>query len=334
MTSAHTPDTRVAPDDATITAALQLAQRAPSVHNTQPWRWRFDGTRLELHTDRDRMLPATDPHGRQQVISCGAVLHHARTALAAHGWHTDTTRTPDPDRPDCLAAIEFRPWPDPPAGIAARAGAINARRSDRLPLLHPEHWAAMLPALRKLVSPHDITLDVLDSTGRARLAAISEQAAAARRDDEMYQMELQWWAGHSGVQEGVPLDALVSDAEAARVGVARAFPAAPHSMRRAEHTDHAQLVALGSGGDSVPNWLHTGEALSAVLLECTAAGLGTCAVTHVTELPAGRRTLANLLPHQAVPQVVIRVGTVPPGESELPLTPRRPLTDILTIEHT
>ncbi|MBB5916227.1 nitroreductase [Nocardia transvalensis] len=333
MTSTNAPGTSTGPDEATIVAALESAQRAPSVHNTQPWRWEFDGTRLDLYADADRMLPATDPHGRQQVISCGAVLHHARTVFAAHGWHTDTTRVPSPDRPERLASIEFRPWPDPPPGVATRAEAIGARHSDRLPLLPPENWTAVLPALRMLVSPHDIALDALDDTTVARLTAVSQQATAARRDDRMYQQELRWWAGHSGVPEGVPLSALVSDAELARVGVGRAFPSAPHSMRRAELTDHAELVALSSHGDAVPMWLHSGEALSAVLLECTAAGLATCAVTHVTELPAGRRAIADLLPSPTVPQIVIRVGTVPSGDERPPATPRRPLAEILTIRH-
>ncbi|WP_460700778.1 Acg family FMN-binding oxidoreductase [Nocardia thraciensis] len=333
MTSANRSDTRITPDDQTILAVMRSAQRAPSVHNTQPWRWAFDGNRLHLHTDIDRQLLATDPHGRQQVISCGAMLHHVRTAFAAGGWHTDTARMPDPDRRDYLAAVEFRPWPDPPAGIAARAAAMSRRRTDRLPLLEPEGWDEVVHALRKLASPHEIELDVLDDSARARLAAISERAATARRDDDMYQMELHWWAGHSGDPEGIPQSALISDAEAARVDVHRPFPSAPHSARRADLIDHARLVVLSSSGESVPQWLHTGEALSAVLLECTAAGLATCAVTHLTELPAGRRAIAELLPHQTLPQVLIRIGTAPADEPELPPTSRRPLADILTIHH-
>ncbi|MBF6175353.1 Acg family FMN-binding oxidoreductase [Nocardia blacklockiae] len=333
MTFPNTSGTHTALDEDTIVAVLRVAQRAPSVHNTQPWHWIFDGTRLHLHTDPDRALLATDPHRRQQVISCGAILHHVRTVLAAQGWHTDTTRLPDPERPDYLAKIEFRPWPDAPTGIAARAAAIERRHTDRLPLLAPEGWDRVLPELRKLTLPHDLVLDVLDENARAELAHASAQAAAARGSDEMYQMELHWWAGNSGTAEGVPPSALISAAEAARVDFGREFPAAPHSARRADLADHAELVTLGSYGDSTPQWLHTGEALSAVLLECTAAGLATCPATHVTELPAGRSAVAALLPERTAPQVVIRIGTAPPDEPAPPPTPRRPLSEILTIRH-
>ncbi|WP_249645345.1 Acg family FMN-binding oxidoreductase [Nocardia sputi] len=319
------------PDHRTILAALGLATRAPSVHNTQLWRWVFDGTRLHLYTDADRVLPSTDPHGRQLVISCGAMLHHARTAFADQGWHTDTMRVPDRQRPDHLAVVEFRPWPDPPEGIHTRALAIERRRTDRLPMTEPEGFADILPRLRMLTSPHEVELTVLDDNARPRLATASEQAGALRRHDLLYQTELEWWAGHSDTPEGVPASALVSDAENARVGVGRAFPPAPHSKRRARLDDHARLVVLSSEGDSVTQWLRTGEALSAVLLECTAAGLATCALTHITELPTTRGVLNGLVPRPAAPQVLIRVGIAPDDADMIPPTPRRPVTDIFTV---
>ncbi|MGF6885149.1 nitroreductase [Nocardia sp. GAS34] len=323
----HEPLTTV-PDHRTILEVMRRASRAPSVHNTQPWHWIFDGVRLSLHTDPDRQLLAADPHGRQRIISCGAALHHARTMFAAHGWHTDTEHIPDPHQPDLLAVIDFRRWPDPPEGIGHRAAAIDARRTDRLPMLPPDGWEEILSRLRRLTAPHDVTLDAVGDEIRPRLAAVSDQADANRRDDMYYQNELQWWAGHSEMPEGIPPAALASDAEFARVDIGRSFPRPPHSDRRAELRDRSALVVLGTDGESALQWLHAGEALSVVLLECTAAGLATCPLTHITELPAGRRTVASLLPERTLPQVIIRIGTAPGIEQPDP-TPRRPLTETL-----
>ncbi|NKY88542.1 Acg family FMN-binding oxidoreductase [Nocardia veterana] len=330
MTTVKHSTTVDGPDDRTVEAVIALAQRAPSVHNTQPWRWTFDRSRLLLFIDPDRMLSGADPHGREQVISCGAVLHHARTAFAARDWHTDIVRMPDPERPDLLAVLDFRPWPDPPDGIPPRAAAILRRYTDRLPMDPPPHWAEVSPRLRALVAPHGLGFDELGDDVRARVAAISDTASAARRDDWLYQDELHWWAGHSGGLEGIPVDDLISDAELARVDVARVFPSAPHSDRRPGHVDRARLVVLSSPEDSRRYWLRTGEALSAVLLECAADGLSTCAVTHLTEVPTGRRALATLLPRQDYPQVLIRVGSSPAADSFPPATPRRDVTDVLT----
>ncbi|WP_246124127.1 Acg family FMN-binding oxidoreductase [Nocardia bhagyanarayanae] len=328
--STATPASSV-PDMPTLLAALRLAVRAPSVHNTQPWRWEFDGARLHLFRDDDRLLTAADPQGRQLVISCGAVLHHLRTALAARGWHTDTQRVPVPTRPDLLATITFRPWPDPPPGVLTRAAAIERRRTDRLPLSPPPGFDELVHTARMLLSPHEVELDVLDDSARPLLAAASEHAKANRRYDMDYQTELHWWAGHSETTEGVPVDALASDAEASHVPIARKFPSAPHSERRGDIDDQAALLVLSSSGHTPADWLHVGEALSALLLECASAGLASCALTHITELPSARESIQSVLASAAIPQVVIRVGAAPAETTPPASTPRRPVEEILTI---
>ncbi|WP_433191829.1 Acg family FMN-binding oxidoreductase [Nocardia sp. CA-107356] len=331
MTESHTFPAPPVPEISTVAAALELASRAPSVHNTQPWRWEFDGVELDLYRDEDRLLSSADPQGRQLIISCGAMLHHLRTALAARGWHTDTQRIPDPTRPELLATINFRIWPDPPTTVMTRAAAIRNRRTDRLPMTPPPAFDDLVHIARMLTSPHDVELDILDDKARSLLAAASEQASTDRRYDADYQTELHWWAGHTGPSEGVPPAALVSDAEASHVPIARSFPSATHSQRRGDLDDQARLLVLTSTGNTAADWLHTGEALSAVLLECTAAGLATCALTHITELPAAVTAIAGALTHTGTPQVIIRIGTAPADSTAAPPTPRRPVTEILTI---
>ncbi len=333
MTTAEHAATLDRPSDDRITEVVALAQRAPSVHNTQPWRWKFDGLRLSLMADADRILPAADPFGREQVISCGAVLHHARTAFAAQGWHTDIVRMPDPAHPDQLAVIDFRPWPQPPAGIAARASAIEHRYTDRLPMDEPREWDKLVARLQQLVSPRGLRCEALARDIQARVAALSGSAQAARSDDRMYQDELHWWAGHPDSTSGVPPSGLISDAEFARVGVARHFPSAPHSDRRSGRIDRARIIVLSSPGESPAQWLHSGEALSAVLLECTVAGAATCPVTHLTEMPAARRVLAALIDDHGCPQVLVRVGAAPGAEPRPRATPRRSVDEVLEFTH-
>src|SRR3712207_8175716 len=85
--------------------AAVLAGRAPSVHNSQPWRWRPDAQTLDLFLATDRPLHGPDPDARVAVLSCGAALHHARVHLAAQGWRADVDRMPDPRHPAHLARI-------------------------------------------------------------------------------------------------------------------------------------------------------------------------------------------------------------------------------------
>ena len=82
----------------------------------------------------------------------------------------------------------------------------------------------------------------------------------------------------------------------------------------------------------LPDALRCGEALSAILLECTMAGFATCPVTHLTELSVSRELLAAVTDHTDLPQILIRVGVVPALGEVPPATPRRPLADVLRLK--
>jgi hypothetical protein len=120
-----------------IKHAVQLACRAPSLHNSQPWRWEFDGSVLQLFLDRNRILYSTDRSAREALISCGAALDHLQVAMAAAGWMAAVDRFPSPDDPDRLASIAFSPMAVITDAQRLRAQAILERRTDRLPFASP-----------------------------------------------------------------------------------------------------------------------------------------------------------------------------------------------------
>src|SRR5512133_2456128 len=126
-------ETLPTPTRAEVERAVALAARAPSIHNTQPWRWVYGHGVLELYADRSRQLSVVDPDGRSVLLSCGAALHLARLGLTAEGWRTDVNRLPDPGHPDRLARI--RPLGRGGLNPAATDNAAAARRrySDRRP---------------------------------------------------------------------------------------------------------------------------------------------------------------------------------------------------------
>jgi len=45
--------------EADLLTALSMAIRAPSIHNSQPWRWRIRPHGLELYTDATRIRSRT-----------------------------------------------------------------------------------------------------------------------------------------------------------------------------------------------------------------------------------------------------------------------------------
>lgn len=319
------------PSGETIERAVRLSGRAPSLHNSQPWHWDFDGTVLRLYSVRTRMLPSTDETGRQMLISCGAALGHLRAALSAAGWRTHVAYFPNPTRHDHLATVRFEQAHIVTDADRERAAAIVRRRTDRLPFDAPADRHDLETLLRVVVDRADAVVTVLPDEARPALAHASRLSSSVRRYDSGYQAELQWWTGHSFGNVGVPPGSRLSSDEQARVDVGRTFPAVTGPARRLEMTDDHSMVLALSTGDSPEEWVRCGVALSTLLLECTVMGLATCPLTHLTELPRSRAALRTVTARLEPPQVLVRIGTVPESDDTIRPTPRLPLSEILSV---
>lgn len=319
-------------DTGVIKAAVELAIRAPSLHNSQPWRWVAGGGVLELYADPTRIGRSTDTTGREVLISCGAVLDHLCVAMAAAGWKANVDRFPNPNNLDHLATLEFSPMEFVTDAHRARAEAIRHRQTDRLPFAAPPQWDSFEPVLRETLGASVVELDVIPDDSRPLLADASRLTADLRRYDSSYHAELQWWTSHSDSSQGIPQGSLVSELEAERVDVARDFPASGHTERRALiGRDHSKILVLSTYDDSRKSALECGETLSTVLLECTMASLATCTLTHMIERHASREIVRRLTSRHAEPQLLIRAGTIPQTESPPSPTPRRPVGEVLEI---
>ena len=64
---------------------VEEANLAPSVHNTQPARWRFREDEIEIYADTSRFLSVGDPSLRDAGLSCGAAAEGTRIALSRRG---------------------------------------------------------------------------------------------------------------------------------------------------------------------------------------------------------------------------------------------------------
>ncbi|MBU8831897.1 Acg family FMN-binding oxidoreductase [Mycolicibacterium goodii] len=315
-----------------ITEAVGLACRAPSLHNSQPWHWVDHGQSVDLFLDHHRIVRSSDSSGREAHISCGAALDHFRVAMAAAGWVIHVDRFPNPNNREHLAEIQFSPVAHVTDAMRDRASAISRRRTDRLPLHPPVHWDTVAPLVNAAIDHEAVRLVMLADDARGKLAEASQLTESLRRYDEFYHRELQWWTANVRQSDGVPANALVSSPEAERVGVNRVFPSGEHAERRpGVARDEARIAVLITPEDTPRDAIACGEALSEILLECTMAGLATCPLTHITEMPESRRIILELAGTTGIPQVLLRIGSAPPVDDVPPATPRRSLAEVLEV---
>ncbi|QJY48992.1 Acg family FMN-binding oxidoreductase [Pseudonocardia broussonetiae] len=318
-----------------LTAAVEQALRAPSVHNTQPWRWRIGADAVELHADPDRHLPVTDPDRRDLLLSCGAVLHHLTVALAAAGAAAVVDRLPDPEDSTHLATVSVGPGP---ATGAELYPAIAQRRTERRRMSHrpiPQELLAGLAA--RAAATGAVLLPVTGPEARARLVETFRRAGQLQRCAPGYPAELRLWTHRlPGARDGVPAAALTrAGPRAAAAAPLRAFPDGQlrQGAQQKGHDgpdDGAEYLVVATTGDTVLDRLRAGEATSAVLLAATLAGLATTPLSQATEVPAVRQALgSSVLRVPEQPQLVLRIGWPATHADPLPSTPRRPLPTVL-----
>lgn len=309
-------------DRRTVRSAVELATRAPSVHNSQPWRWRLGDSSVHLYADLQRWLPVTDADGRDMLISLGAVLHHLRVALAASGLRAIVHRFPNPDEPNHVAALELRPRVPTEADLGL-AKAIVARRSDRRCYSDWEVPSILVTELVNQAAEQGATLRPMTAGGaRARLEHAFVTAAAAHAARPAYQTETLLWTGRIASDDGVPAANLLRRVEGH--GMNRSFPAGTIEQRDTNVPDGGFLAVLGTASDDRLSQLRAGEALSAVVLYATQAGLATCPLSEILEVEASRTAVRDdVLEGTLSPQLLLRVGWPPPAP--LPPTPRLPV---------
>ncbi|OLR94473.1 Acg family FMN-binding oxidoreductase [Actinokineospora bangkokensis] len=316
------------PDAETLRAAVRMACWAPSVHNTQPWRWRLVPGGVRLSVDRGRWLRAADSDGRDLLISCGAALHHLRVSLAAFGWAAVVTRFPDPTDRDLLAEVSAIPAV-PGQVEVTDAVSITRRRSDRRAYAP---WPATDVVLAELVARaalQGVVAEVVGGTARTALRSAIAAADAAQSADDRYHAELARWCGRpDGAEDGIPAANIPAATEWEGL-VLRGFPN-PVLPPAPAGRSGGSLLVLGTASDDGESRLRAGEATSAVLLGATGLRLASCALSQPVEVPGVRELLrTRVLRGDLVPQLVVRVGWPSPGAGELPRTPRRNLTSVL-----
>lgn len=317
--------------------AAVRATFAPSVHNTQPWRFQVSGDELRIHVDRTRRLTVLDTTGRQMLISVGCALMNARVALAGQGYVVEVNRFPKRSDPDLVATLRVvgettdAGQTDPTLGGLDHV--LEIRQTNRRRFADDPVPDVVLDDLELAAAKEDSHLVIVrDPDKRQAVAALSQRADAIENLNPAYRAELRAWTSDDPARrDGVPAMAIPHVTGAAQDEVpirdfdtrgAGYLPPETHSSR------NQCLLLLCTEGDGEHDWLRAGEALERVLLEVTRHGYAASPLTQVTEVPSARAELRRDLQLVPYPHVLLRVGRAP----VTPRSRRRRLVEVLAEE--
>ncbi|MEE6310729.1 nitroreductase [Plantactinospora veratri] len=310
---------------ADLRSAVAAAVRAPSLHNSQPWRFRLVDGAIEVRVDPERLPPVGDPTRWAARISCGAALFNLRLALAVAGTPAEVRLRPYPHELDTVARlVPCRPRPATPAERNLYA-ALFRRHSNRAPF-----WPDPVPAdtrwrLIEAARAEQAWLEMV--IGPVAVQAVAEIARAADRvlaRDRDYRAELARWIRTSCAADGVPAEAGGPLPEPQDLLPQRPFGV--HARAPGQDYELEPLVAvLGSRGDSATDQIVAGQALQRVLLTATDSRLAVSMLSQPIEVRPAREQLRLALGRYGTPQMVMRIGYGEPGRP----SPRRDVDEVI-----
>lgn len=319
MTTTTSPPSRKV-----LTDCVRTATAAPSLHNSQPWRFRIAGGAVDVHADPERRLEVVDPAGREQLISVGAAVFTLRLAIRRAGYRCRLTTFPIPDQPDLVARVTAGRPAAPGVAIEALAAAIAHRHTNRWPFAHTPVPARVLDHLVDAARREGAVLKVAGATGRDRVLGLAFEAGRRLRERPGYRAELDRWTGRGARRDGLSVWA-VGPWDALETVPVRDFGELSEVKRPVEKFEpYPAILVLSTDGDRRPDWLRAGQALQRVLLTATWQDLATTPISQPVEVPAVRRMLTD--PASGLDaQMVLRVGYGRMAGS----SPRRPLAEVL-----
>jgi hypothetical protein len=306
---------------------LEAATRAPSVHNSQPWRFVVGPRRVTVHADPARQLRVVDAPGRSLLVSCGAAVLNLKVAAEHLGFHPRVRILPATDDPTLVATLDFDHRHPRGGRLADLYPAVAARRTNRYPFADRRVPQSVLAEMIEAVDLEHAVLRVYDDAAEvdrvvglirtAELdAALTLPDAASERAD---------WVGSRREGEGVPADSLGPRPVSIRAPHRDLAPGADPERERVPFETTPTIAVLSTMHDQRADWVRAGMALERALLVLTRAGVSASFMNQPVELPDVRWLLRSPLTGVGQAQMLLRIGYGPP----VPPTPRRPLDEIV-----
>lgn len=301
---------------------LYYASLAPSGHNAQPWKVRFNGKAksFELFFDVNRSLPQVDPHNREALISLGAFLENLNQAAQAYGYEASIAVLPEPGINMEIAHVALETARETPAGARQRLERLRFRHTDKRsyePRPIPE------TAIRNIIRNHRPDLHFYPK-GSAEFAWLSANAVKAMRVQAYHEdkrAELADWMRFSDseaqqMRDGLPAEQLnlkgplkaIFYTFYSREAAAKESFALDSIKKTEEQVSNATGFFVVTGASDFTGTIQAGRRFERFWLDATEMGISIHPLSQILEEEPFASTVSEALHLDSPVQMIVRVG--------------------------
>jgi hypothetical protein len=303
-----------------ITSILDEARRAPSVLNSQPWRFRVCGNTIEVYLEKKPELEEVDPKGRLQVASCGTLIAHLEKAVLKRGWIPKVTFFPRFEESDLVAFVEMtglskdnRQKAGPPAQRKDVQENGYGEKTD-----NPDVIAFLQKKIAILAESKQVGLVVHDDSVDLSIQTYLKNQCGQKLDSDYFRKSVNLFLRTDDMHNKIPFEdeVLLSD---------RFFEAPQSDSGKNAGSNDNLFMILTTGTDNRFEWVRAGQLLGDIIIELrTWNNIGLMSLPIISA-DRCRAWLRDKLSLTGYPQFVLKMQPVKPREH----IRKRPLNELL-----
>ncbi len=315
-------------------ALIDYAAKAPSGHNSQPWKFTLDGDTIAIHPDFSCALPVVDPDHRELFISLGCATQNMMIAATHFGYqcHWEIKQKP---QGSYSIVTTFNESP----AIAKEKGFafIDKRQTNRSVYNGKSVDNKIVAALQTMADDKRIGIYAFQN-GEAHfetLKAAILEGNTIQMNDAAFKEELLAWIRFNQrevnkLQNGLTYKVMGAPAMPKFIGkaIVKSF-LTPKKQNRADTAkidSSSHFVLLTTKNNTVQEWIALGMTLQKLLLRLTELSIACAYLNPPCELKALAEQLQNQLPiNGEYSSILLRIGYA----ETVPFSPRKDIEKII-----
>lgn len=315
-----------------IRKLLELAHRAPSTHNIQPWLFKILPNTIEVYSNKKLYLPEGDPTRRDHYISLGCCLENLVLAAKHAGLYGGLDIAAGGAGPEATVRLNFAENASKDSELVRLVEAIPNRFNARGVFATdpvPEPVTQRLKALNY----NGVHLRIItEAKGRERLAELTAEGLRRAYHRPAFRAEIAGWVrtNLSRKKDGIPgrslrlptLLSLVFPTLMRRVDIGQKLA----RLNYRSMVSAPAVFVIDADKDEPNSWVEVGRLAQRVFLELTAADMRASVFVAAVEIDDLYQQVKAISGSVGRPQYLFCGGFIHTPQRP---TPRRPLEEVI-----